>query len=62
MLATMYVLGMGLMYASLGVVFALLGKQFGTILADPRVVIPLVIFYVALAASMFGASKSGWPW
>lgn len=61
MLATMYVLGMGVMYAALGVVFALLGKQFGTILADPWVVIPLVLFYCALAASMFGAFDINLP-
>lgn len=61
MLATMYVLGMGVMYAALGVVFALIGKQFGTILADPWVVIPLVAFYVALAASMFGAFEINLP-
>lgn len=61
MLATMYVLGMGVMYAGLGVVFALLGKQFGTILADPWVVIPLCVFYGALAASMFGAFELNLP-
>ena len=61
MLATMYVLGMGVMYAALGVVFALIGKQFGTILADPWVVWPLVIFYAALAASMFGAFEINLP-
>lgn len=61
LLATAYVLGMGVMYAALGVVFALLGKQFGSILADPRVVIPLVLFYAALAASMFGAFELNLP-
>lgn len=60
-LATAYVFGMGVMYAVLGVIFALLGKQFGTILANPWVVIPLVLFYVALAASMFGAFELNLP-
>ncbi len=60
-LATFYVFGMGVMYAVLGVIFALLGKQFGTILANPWVVIPLVVFYVALAVSMFGAFDLNLP-
>jgi len=56
-LATLYVLGMAVLYASLGLGFALLGKatSFGSILANPWIVIPLVVFYAALAASMFGA-------
>jgi thiol:disulfide interchange protein DsbD len=60
-LATCYVLGMGAMYAGLGVIFALLGKQFGTILANPWVVIPLISFYLLLAASMFGAFELNLP-
>jgi thioredoxin:protein disulfide reductase len=60
-LATCYVLGMGAMYASLGVIFALIGKQFGAILANPWVVIPLVSFYGLLAASMFGAFELNLP-
>lgn len=60
-LATAYVLGMGVMYSILGMVFALLGKQFGTILGNPWVVIPLVGFYVVLAVSMFGAFDLNLP-
>jgi thiol:disulfide interchange protein DsbD len=60
-LATMYVLGMGVMYAALGVVFGLIGKQFGSILSNPWVVIPIVGLYVALAASMFGAFELNLP-
>jgi len=60
-LASLYVLGMGLTFASLGVVFALLGTKSGTLLADPRFVIPIVILYVALAASMFGAFELNLP-
>lgn len=60
-LATAYVFGMGVMYSTLGVVFALLGKQFGSILANPWVVIPMVLLYVALAASMFGAFELNLP-
>jgi thioredoxin:protein disulfide reductase len=60
-LATLYVIGMGITYSVLGVIFALLGKQFGTILANPWVVIPLVGFYVVLATSMFGAFELNLP-
>jgi thiol:disulfide interchange protein DsbD len=61
LLASAYVLGMGVMYSALGVIFALLGKQFGTFLADPKFVIPIVFFYVLLAASMFGAFEIALP-
>jgi thiol:disulfide interchange protein DsbD len=60
-LASLYVLGMGLTFAALGCVFALLGKKSGTLLADPRFVIPMVILYVVLAASMFGAFELNLP-
>src|SRR5436190_10021600 len=55
LLATAYVVGMGLTYATLGVIIALIGGQFGTILANPFVVVPLVLLFAALAASLFGA-------
>jgi thiol:disulfide interchange protein DsbD len=62
-LASMYVGGMGLTYAVLGVVVALVsgGNGFGAILANPWVVWPLVAFYTALAASMFGAFEMNLP-
>jgi thiol:disulfide interchange protein DsbD len=60
-LATLYVAGMGLTFATLGVVFALIGGQFGSILADWRVVLPIVAIYIALAASMFGAFELNLP-
>ncbi len=62
-LATMYVLGMVVMYSALGVVFALSGKisGAGSILANPAVVIPIVILYAVLAASMFGAFELNLP-
>ena len=57
LLATVYVVGMGLTYAALGVTIALLGKtgSFGTQLAIPYVVVPICLLFAALAASMFGA-------
>ncbi len=62
-LATFYVLGMGTLFASLGLGFALLGKKtgFGSLLSNPAVVIPMVALYAALAASMFGAFELNLP-
>ncbi len=60
-LATLYVIGMGATYAALGVVFAMVGGQFGSILANPLVVVPIVLLYVALSASMFGAFELNLP-
>lgn len=54
-LATMYVLGMALLFSVLGVVFAFISRETGTLLAEPAVVIPMVVIYLVLAASMFGA-------
>lgn len=56
-LAASYVLGMAVLYTSLGVGVALAagGVGFGTWLANPWVVGPLVLILLALAASMFGA-------
>ena len=55
-LASMYVLGMVVMFSVLGIVFALSGHLSGSgfLLSRPEVVIPIVILYVVLAASMFG--------
>ena len=63
LLATAYILGMGATYSSLGVTFALLGggAGFGSQLASPYVVIPLVLLFLALAASMFGAFELNLP-
>lgn len=61
LLATLYVLGMGLMFSVLGVIFALIGKQSGQLLAEPAVVIPIVLLYIALAFSMFGAFEMQLP-
>lgn len=62
-LATAYVGGMGVTYSALGVTFALIGKagEFGTQLANPWIVFPLVILFLALAASMFGAFDLNLP-
>jgi thioredoxin:protein disulfide reductase len=62
-LATMYVLGMVVTFSALGVVFALSGKisGAGSILANPFVVVPLVLLFGLLAASMFGAFELQLP-
>lgn len=55
MLATLYVAGIAVMFGILGTTFALLGKAFGTFLANPFVIVPLALFFFAMALSMFGA-------
>ena len=60
-LATLYVAGIATMFGTLGTVFAMLGKAFGTYLASAWVVIPLAIFFLAMAASMFGAFELALP-
>ncbi|MDQ3371008.1 MAG: thioredoxin family protein, partial [Myxococcota bacterium] len=63
LLATAYVVGMGVTYAVLGVTVALLAgaSGFGTQLGHPAVVLPLVAVFLALAASMFGAFELNLP-
>jgi thiol:disulfide interchange protein DsbD len=60
-LATAYVAGIAFMFGALGTVFALLGKAFGTFLANPWVIVPLAAFFVAMALSMFGAFELALP-
>lgn len=54
-LSTAFVLGLATLFTPLGVAAALTGDVFGSQLANPWVVIPLSLFFLALAASMFGA-------
>jgi thiol:disulfide interchange protein DsbD len=60
-LATFYVAGIAFMFGTLGTVFALLGKAFGTFLANPWVIVPLAAFFVAMGLSMFGAFELALP-
>jgi thiol:disulfide interchange protein DsbD len=60
-LAAAYVSGMGAMYAGLGVVAAFAGNGFGKHLASPFFVIPIALFFLAMAASMFGAFELSLP-
>jgi thiol:disulfide interchange protein DsbD len=54
LLAAVYVLGMAVMYSSLGFVAALTGSILGTILQNEFVVVLVALVLVALAFSMFG--------
>jgi thiol:disulfide interchange protein DsbD len=60
-LATSYVAGIAFMFGVLGTVFALLGKAFGTFLANPWVIVPLAAFFFAMGLSMFGAFEIALP-
>src|SRR3954467_7235719 len=60
-LATFYVAGIAFMFGALGTVFALLGKAFGTFLANPWVIVPLAVFFVAMGLSMCGAFEVALP-
>ena len=61
LLATAYAAGIALLYGTLGTTCALLGLAFGTFLANPFVVVPLALFFFAMAASMFGAFDLALP-
>jgi thiol:disulfide interchange protein DsbD len=52
--ASIYVLGMVIMYTGAGVVAALSGKMFSAALANPFVLVGLGLFLVVMSLSMFG--------
>jgi thiol:disulfide interchange protein DsbD len=54
-LSAVFVLGLAAMFVPLGVVAALTGKTFGSVLSNVWVNVGLAVFFVALAFSMFGA-------
>jgi thiol:disulfide interchange protein DsbD len=62
-LAACYVGGIAVTYTSLGVGFALTGRalNFGSFLANWKVVAPLALTFLAMAASMFGAFELSLP-
>ncbi|HEX4458948.1 MAG TPA: cytochrome c biogenesis protein CcdA, partial [Polyangia bacterium] len=60
-LASLYVGGIGVMYAALGVGSALAGKAFGTFMANPWVMVPIAGLFVVMAVSMFGAFELSLP-
>ncbi|MBM4379832.1 MAG: thioredoxin family protein, partial [Deltaproteobacteria bacterium] len=61
MLTSAYVVGMGLVFALLGVAAARSGAAFGAQLANPWVVTGLAVFMLVLATSMFGAFELALP-
>jgi thiol:disulfide interchange protein DsbD len=54
LLAWMYVLGIATLYAPLGVISALAGRDVGALLGNPFFIGPFVAFLVAMSLSMFG--------
>ncbi len=60
-LASLYVAGIGVMYAALGVASALAGRAFGTFMANPWVMVPIAGLFVVMALSMFGAFELALP-
>jgi thiol:disulfide interchange protein DsbD len=53
-LAVVYVLGIALMYSSLGLIAAFTGGLFGGVLANPAVLIGIGLLFIGLSLSMFG--------
>lgn len=60
-LSSMYVLGICALFTPLGMVAALGGGIFGAALAEWYVVFPMAIFFVVMAAAMFGAFELALP-
>ncbi len=60
-LTSAYVLGMGVVFAALGVFAALSGRAFGSVLGNGWVLLGLATFMLLLAASMFGAFELALP-
>ncbi|MBK8947139.1 MAG: protein-disulfide reductase DsbD [Ignavibacteriae bacterium] len=56
-----YVLGMALTYSVVGVVTALSGSVFGTLLQNPIVIIFIALIFIALSLSMFGVYEFKLP-
>jgi len=54
-LTLVYILGIALMFTSLGIAAAMTGRAFGTVLGNPWVVSGLAVLFLVFAASMFGA-------
>ncbi|MBK7107369.1 MAG: protein-disulfide reductase DsbD [Ignavibacteriae bacterium] len=56
-----YVLGMALTYSVVGVVTALSGAVFGTLLQNPIIILFIVLIFIALSLSMFGVYEFKLP-
>ena len=53
-LALMYQLGIAIIYSTLGIIAALTGQMFGSLLQNPWVLVGIAAVMVALASSLFG--------
>ena len=62
LLASCYVGGMGVLFAGLGTGFAMAGGQAGSLLSDPKIIVPLALLLVVLATSLFGAFELRLPY
>ena len=60
-LSGLYVLGIAAMYSALGVLAALTGKAFGSVMQNPWVIGGIAVIFAAMAASMFGAFELQLP-
>jgi thiol:disulfide interchange protein DsbD len=60
-LASAYVAGISLLFGTLGTIVGMLGKAFGAHLGSPFFVVPLAIFFIAMALSLFGAFELALP-
>lgn len=60
-LGVLYVLGIALTYSVVGVVTALSGAVFGTLLQNPIVIIFIVLLFIALGLSQFGVYEFKMP-
>ncbi len=54
LLGLFYVLGIAITYSAVGVITALSGAMFGTLLQQPLVIAVICLIFIALALSMFG--------
>ncbi|MCA9603485.1 MAG: disulfide bond formation protein DsbD, partial [Myxococcales bacterium] len=60
-LSLAYVLGMAALFTPLGILAAVTGGVFGSLLANPFVIAGLALVFVAMALSMFGAFDLALP-
>ena len=60
-LAACYVGGIAATYTTLGLVVGLVGGQFGAFMTSPWLIIPVALFFLLMAASMFGAFELSLP-
>ena len=60
-LSTLFVLGMTVLFTPLGVVAAVTGGVFGSVLSHPAVLVGLAALFVLLALSMFGLFEMALP-